>query len=260
LTPPPPVADSARGPQAQPGLKDQHIDIELPQTGNRLLRGMALEDAQSLTPHLVKVELNLRDVLEHSNAVTEFVYFADSGLISVVAESLPNHRAEVGMIGFEGMTGLSVLMSDGYTTNEVMVQSSGEAWRIKSCDLAKALDGSRSLTKFLLRYAHNFLVQSSQTSLANARGLLEQRLARWLLMWHDRLRGKELPVTHEFLSLLLGVRRQGVTVALHELEGKHLIKSTRGVITVLDREGLREMASGFYGVPEAEYDLIISPR
>jgi CRP-like cAMP-binding protein len=221
---------------------------------------MAREDFEALAPLLVKVDLNLRDVLEHSNAATEFVYFAESGLISVVAEAPPNHRAEVGMIGFEGMTGLSVLMSDGYTTNEVMVQSPGEAWRIRADHLAAALDGSRPLTKFLLRYAHNFIVQSSQTSLANARGLLEQRLARWLLMWHDRLRGKELTVTHEFLSLLLGVRRQGVTVTLHELEGKNLIKSTRGMVTVLDREGLREMAAGFYGIPEAEYDLIETYR
>jgi len=154
------------------------------------------------------------------------------------------------MIGFEGMTGLSVLMSDGYTTNEVTVQSAGSAWRIEADHLAAALDGSRPLTKFLLRYAHNFLMQSSQTALANARGLLEHRLARWLLMWHGRLREQLLPVTHEFLSLLLGVRRQGVTVALHELEGKRRIKSTRGTVNILDRDGLREIAGGSTACPK----------
>ncbi|MDB5487297.1 MAG: cyclic nucleotide-binding protein [Reyranella sp.] len=221
--------------------------------GNHLLDGMPQGDSEALMPRLVKVDLILRQVLEQSNAVTEFVYFADRGLISVVAETTPNHRAEVGMIGFEGMTGLSVLMSDGYTSNEVMVQSAGTAWRIEAIHLAAALDDSRPLTKFLLRYAHNFLMQASQTALANARGLLEQRLARWLLMWQDRLRQEALPVTHEFLSLLLGVRRQGVTVTLHELEGRHLIKATRGTITILDRDGLRDVAGGFYGFPEAEY-------
>lgn len=240
--------------------EDQSIDIEPARSGNRLLDGMAESDHRTLAPFLVKVDLSLRQVLEQSNAVTQFVYFAETGLISVVAETLPNHRAEVGMIGFEGMTGLSVLMSDGYTTNEVMVQSAGTAWRIEAGQLAAALDGSRPLTKFLLRYAHNFLMQSSQTALANARGLLEQRLARWLLMWDDRLREQLLPVTHEFLSLLLGVRRQGVTVALHELEGKRLIKSARGTVRILDRDGLRDMAAGFYGVPEAEYDLIVPVR
>jgi CRP-like cAMP-binding protein len=221
--------------------------------GNYLLDGMAEADSDSLAPRLMNVELVLRQVVEQSNEVTQFVYFPQSGLISAVAETPPNHRAEVGMVGFEGMSGLSVLMSDGYTVNEMMVQSAGKAWRIEAGYFASAVDESRQLMKFLLRYAHNFLMQASQTALANARGLLEQRLARWLLMWQDRLRNETLPITHEFLSLLLGVRRQGVTVALHELESRHLIKATRGTIVILDRQGLRDIAGGFYGFPEAEY-------
>jgi CRP-like cAMP-binding protein len=174
---------------------------------------MAEADSYALAPRLTKVNLVLRQVLEQSNEVTQFVYFADSGLISPIAETPPNYRAEVGTIGFEGMTGLSVLMSEGYTVNEIMVQSAGSAWRIESDHLASAPDESRQLLKYLLRYAHNFMMQASQTALANARGLLEQRLARWLLIWQDLLRQETLPITHEFLSLLLGVRRQGVTVA-----------------------------------------------
>ncbi len=243
------------GVEIAPG-EESTINGQTAHTSNRLLNDMARADFEALKPLLERVDLPLKQVLEQSNAITEFVYFPESGLISVVAEASPIHRAEVGMIGFEGMTGFSVLMSDGYTTNETMVQAVGSAWRIRASDLSTLLDDNRSLAKSLLRYAHNFLMQASQTSLANARGLLEQRLARWLLMWHDRLRQHELVITHEFLSLLLGVRRQGVTVALHELEGKHMIRSMRGIVTILDREGLREMAGGFYGVPEAEYDLM----
>src|SRR5215203_2466076 len=140
--------------------EERPIDIP-PKMGNRLLDGMAAPDLEFLKPLLVKVDLQLKQVLEASSAVTEFVYFADSGLMSVVAETQPNHRVEAGMIGFEGMSGLSVLMSDGYTSNEVMVQSAGTAWRLKSGHLVEAMDRSRPLTKFLLRYAHNFLMQSS---------------------------------------------------------------------------------------------------
>jgi CRP-like cAMP-binding protein len=112
----------------------------------------------------------------------------------------------------------------------------------------------------LLRYVHVFMMQASQTALANGRGRLSERLARWLLMWQDRLKTRHLTVTHEFLALLLGVRRQGVTLALHELEGQGLIRGTRNRITVVDREGLLGLANGFYGVPEVEYDRTILRR
>ena len=101
------------------------------------------------------------------------------------------------------------------------------------------------------------MVQGSQTALANGRGRLDERLARWLLMWHDRLESNEFPTTHELLALLLGVRRAGVTVALHELEGRGLIRSLRGRIRIVDRLGLQLAASGFYGIPECEYERSI---
>ncbi len=104
------------------------------------------------------------------------------------------------------------------------------------------------------------MMQASQTALANGRGRLSERLARWLLMWQDRLQTPHLTVTHEFLAILLGVRRQGVTVALHELEGKGVIRGTRNLITVTARKGLLALANGFYGVPEAEYDRTIRER
>ena len=133
------------------------------------------------------------------------------------------------------------------------MQASGSALRISTESLRGMLEASRSLTATLLRYVNVFMVQGSQTALANGRGRLDERLARWLLMWNDRVQPDALAVTHEFLALLLGVRRQGVTVTMHELEGKGLIRSTRGAVRILDREGLAVAANGFYGVPEAEY-------
>ena len=116
---------------------------------------------------------------------------------------------------------------------------------------------SESFTASLLHYARVFLVQTSQTALANGRGKLDERLARWLLMWDDRVFDAGATITHDFLALLLGVTRPGVTIALHELEGKGLIRSTRSHVRILDRDGLRRAANGFYGVPEAEYERSI---
>jgi CRP-like cAMP-binding protein len=141
--------------------------------------------------------------------------------------------------------------------NETMVQSAGAAMRLPGKSLRKMMAASESFTATLLRYVNVFMVQGSQTALANGRGRLDERLARWLLMWHDRVLEDDLLITHEFLALLLGVRRQGVTVALHDLEGKGLIRSARSHIRILDRDGLQEAANGFYGIPEAEYDRAI---
>jgi len=116
---------------------------------------------------------------------------------------------------------------------------------------------SRTLTSVMLCYAQTFMVQSSQTALATGRGVLEERVARWLLMWRDRLQDDNIRITHEFLAVLLGLRRPGVTLTLHVLEGKGLIKASRNLIRIVDRAGLQKAANGFYGIPEAEYDRLI---
>jgi CRP-like cAMP-binding protein len=105
----------------------------------------------------------------------------------------------------------------------------------------------------MLRYGHAFVVQTGHTAMANGRSKVEERLARWLVMAHDRLDGDELPLTHEFLAIMLGVRRPGVTVALNLLEKDGLIDANRGVISIIDRKGLEEKSNGAYGVPEAEF-------
>ena len=224
---------------------------------NRLLAVLSHADRDLLTPALETIELDARQVLEAPSDPISHVYFVESGLVSVVGTTVPDHRIEVGMVGYEGMTGLCIVLGDDRSANETVVQSSGSAMRVNTKTLREMMGESRSLTTTLLRYVNVFMVQGSQTALANGRGKLDERLARWLLMWHDRVLADELIITHEFLALLLGVRRQGVTVTLHELEGKGLIRSTRSHVRILDRDGLQRAANGFYGVPEAEYDRSI---
>ena len=144
---------------------------------------------------------------------------------------------------------------DDRSSNEVIVQSSGTALRTSAADLRRAMVKSPSLAGVFLRYVNTLLAQASHTALANGRGRLEERLARWLLMWQDRLRSDDLHITHDFLSILLGVRRASVTVALHELEGRSLVRATRTLIKILDRDGLRTAANGASALSESTASL-----
>jgi CRP-like cAMP-binding protein len=165
-------------------------------------------------------------------------------------------QAEVAIIGREGMTGLAVILRAGRSPCEVFIQAEGHGQCIEAEDLLTAMEKSKVLQEAFLRFAHVFAVQSGYTALANAHAKLEERLARWLLMAQDRIAHDELLLTHEFLSLMLGVRRAGVTVALQHFENGGLIATNRGSITIKDRDGLEESANGFYGAPEAEYERL----
>ena len=224
---------------------------------NRLLAVLSHADRDLLAPRLEGIELDPRQILEVPSDPISHVYFVESGLVSVVGTTQPDHRIEVGMVGYEGMTGLCIVLGDDRSANETVVQSAGSAMRLPTEALRELMKASRSLTSTLLRYVNVFMVQGSQTALANGRGRLDERLARWLLMWHDRVLADELIITHEFLAVLLGVRRQGVTVALHELAGKGLIRSPPSHVRVLARDALHPEAHRFYGIPEAEYDRSI---
>ncbi len=224
---------------------------------NRLVAALSPADRALLTPYFDAIALDARQILETPHDPISHVYFVESGLVSVVGSTRQGQRIEVGMIGCEGMTGLGVVLGDGRSANETMVQAPGSAMRISSKALRKVMRVSPSLTATVLRYAYVFMLQGSQTALANGRGRLDERLARWLLMWHDRVEGDNLTITHEFLALLLGVRRPGVTETLHMLESKSLIRTTRSQVRIRDREGLQLAANGFYGIPEAEYDRAI---
>jgi CRP-like cAMP-binding protein len=164
---------------------------------------------------------------------------------------------EIGVIGREGVTGIAIILGAEASSHSIYMQVAGAAWRIDADRLRNAMEKSRSLHAVLLRYVKVFMAQISETALANGRSKIEQRLARWLLMADDRLDSAELPLRHEFLAMMLGVRRPGVTEAIHALEGKGLIKNSRGHLFITDRDGLVEEANGCYGAAEAEYRSLI---
>jgi CRP-like cAMP-binding protein len=222
---------------------------------NRLLSSLSDEEFGLLAPSLKRVTLPLGTVLERIDASIEHAYFMESGFASVIAGG--NKEVETALIGFEGVTAVSLLMGDDWSINKTFIQAEGTAMRISAQDLEHALGGCPSLHGFLLRYALAFSVQVSQTAVANGRATIEKRLARWLLMAQDRFRSDTFPLTHEFIATMLCVRRSGVTVALHVLEGDGLIKASRKNIAVLDRPGLEKKSDPSYGIAEQEYERLV---
>jgi CRP-like cAMP-binding protein len=218
---------------------------------NGLLAAMSPGDLALLKPKLKPLTLKLRKVLEPANKPVKANYFLTSGLASVIAIGKNGDRLEVGIIGREGMTGLPVVLGNDRSPNETFIQVEGTAVCITADDLRQAMRKSASLSRVLLNFVNAFLIQTSHTALSNGRASIVERLARWLLMAHDRLGGSEVPLTHEFLSLMLGVRRAGVTGGLNQLDHKGVIRLSRGRIEIIDRDGLINSANGTYGIPEA---------
>lgn len=224
-----------------------------PSGQNNLIATLSEGDRALLTDALEPVKMDRGMILEAVNAPVETVYFPVSGVASVLAVSSEGHRVEAGLFGRDGMTGVSVLIETDRSPNETLMQVPGHGHSIAVGEFRKVIGQSPSLRRHLLRFVQALMSQTSQTALINARMKLEHRLARWLLMCHDRIDGNKLNVTHEFLSIMLGVRRAGVTVGTHMLEEKRLIRAARGCIEVLDRKGLEREAEYSYGIPEAEY-------
>jgi CRP-like cAMP-binding protein len=189
-----------------------------------------------LQPHLEALPLDVRKSLEVPNLRIDDVYFPNVGIASVVAIQEEDTRVEVGLVGSEGMTGTSVVLGSDRSPNETYMQVAGEGQRITVFHLRAAMKASEAMHDLFLKYVQVFLVQTAQTAMANARAKIDARLARWLLMAHDRVQANTLPLTHEFLALMLGVRRASV---------------------VLDRKGIERTAGGTYGTPEAEFRRLI---
>ncbi|SDO31242.1 cAMP-binding domain of CRP or a regulatory subunit of cAMP-dependent protein kinases [Methylobacterium phyllostachyos] len=226
---------------------------------NILLAALSEADGTLLEPHWEAIDLPVGLVLaEPANAIGHAV-FVETGLCSVVSSLSESGRIEVGLFGRDGMAIPALVLGSDTIPHQVFMQVAGRGRRIPVPALRAAIAQSPSLRDLLLRYAQTFHVQVAQTAIANAGATAEERLARWLLMYHDRQDGDDLPVTHEFLSIMLGVRRPTVTVAIHTLEGEGLIRARRGRIRVLSRERLEQAAGQAYGPAEAEYERLIGP-
>jgi CRP-like cAMP-binding protein len=177
---------------------------------NLLLASLSSSDRRRLQAHLQPVTLALRQVLEQPDKRVDAVYFPEAGFASVVAIQADDTHVEVGLIGREGMTGLTIVLGNHRAPHSTYMQAAGQGQCIKAVELRKAMQASPSLQGALLKYVQVFMVQTAHTAVANARAKIEARLARWILMAQDRLDGTSLPLTHEFLSFMLGVRRAGV--------------------------------------------------
>ncbi|MEL6065008.1 MULTISPECIES: Crp/Fnr family transcriptional regulator [unclassified Methylobacterium] len=213
---------------------------------NRLLAALAPEEFGRLAPALELVPLAPHDVLIAPQQPITQAFFVEDGIVSLVADTR-EARIEIGLTGREGFVGVPLALGAETTPHTAIVQAGGEALRIVAGALEDALDASAGLRRVLGRYVQSLIVQVGQTVYANADLTVEARLARWILMTHDRLEQDELPLTHETLSKMLGVRRPTVTMATHTLEGAGMIRARRGRITVVDRVKLEGLAGAIYG-------------
>jgi CRP-like cAMP-binding protein len=224
---------------------------------NLLLGQMSGRDFAILQPFLEEVEVERGDIIGRPDEPPEHIYFPENLIVSVLVAMRDGHQIEVGMIGREGMTGISNLLGVDRSPYEALIQVPGRTLRIRTDNLSQVITTSQTLHSLLLKYVQVCNVQAACTALSHGGYTISARLARWLLMCHDRLEGKDIPLVHEILAIMLGVRRPGVTEHLHLLESVHAIKATRGLIRIIDRPKLLKAAGDSYGLPESEYERLI---
>ncbi len=234
------------------GLSPEAREDVLSKNRNGLLEALSAEDFALLSPHLEEVQLPRREYLERRGRQVEHVYFPDTGVASVIAAGGAARTIEIGLIGREGMSGLSATLGRGRASYDILMQVAGFGRRVLADIVRSAMDESAVLRRCLLSYAHAFSVQIGATTLSKAHSKLEERLSRWLLMVHDRVDGDEIRVTHATLASLLGARRVGVTIVLGRLEERRLVEMKRGAVIILDRDALERCANGAYGMAESE--------
>ena len=229
-------------------------------TRSLLLRSMDPADFALIETGLERAEFGMGDVLHGPGQPIDRVHFVEQGVVSVVDEQESGQQVELGLVGYEGLTGLTAILAVPTSPHRYMVQGSGcSTLHIAADRLLETCRANSGLQSVLLRYGHIQTVQLASTASSNALLTLPERLARWLLMVHDRVDGDRLELTHEFMATMLAVRRSGVTVTLHQLEEAGAIQGRRGTVIVTDRARLRELAGEGYGAAEREYCALIAP-
>ena len=224
---------------------------------NRLLASLPPAVLASLLPKLSPVILMLRQVICPPDTVIEAVYFPESGMISLVDTLEDGMRAEVGVIGREGMLGMPLLAGVSTSFVEAQVQMSGTALRMTASDFNVEVEANVTLRRLLLRYNEALQAQIMQTAACNANHALEQRLCRWLLMAHDRAEDDELPLTQDFMALMLGVARPSITISAGILQRAGLIRYVAGRVTVLDRANLEAAACECHGAVHRRFVTVL---
>ena len=224
---------------------------------NRLLRALPLAEYERLLPELTAERLLYKQVLVEPDAPIRDVYFPRVGVCSMIATEQAGGDIEVGTVGRDGFVGLPVLHGTDRMPYRVTVQIEGDAWRLSAVAFTRLVDERPTVRKLVLRFAQYFADQTSQSVACNRLHTLEERCARWHLMTHDRVGGDAFELTHEFLSLMLGVRRAGVTVATGALQAAEILRYSCGRITVLDRPRLEEASCGCYHITRTAQDRLL---
>jgi CRP-like cAMP-binding protein len=232
--------------------QDAHGSVE-----NLILASLPAEERARLLSQMERVELPRGLVVIEPEEAIPYAYFPAGALISLVSMTEEGRAVEVGTIGREGMAGLPIVLGGGTTPMRSVVQIEGGAYRLRAGLARREFDAGGALQKALHRYMHALFVASSQSAACNALHRLEGRLCRWLLVASDGVGSESLPLTHEYLAIMLGVRRAGVTEACGLLRDEGLIDYTRGMIRLTDREGLEDMACECYQVQRKEFDRML---
>ncbi|HET7601000.1 MAG TPA: Crp/Fnr family transcriptional regulator [Gemmatimonadales bacterium] len=224
---------------------------------NRILTGLPPEEYARLRPYLTTRFFERSEPLWEPNQPITGAYFPIDAVASVLAVTGDGSAIEVGTIGNEGVVGLPLFLGAATAPGRSLVQIGGEMAAMPAEAFCREAGAGRALDRLLQRYTQGFLTQVSQTTVCNYHHLLPQRLARWVLMVHDRVGRGELELTHEFLGQMLGVRRATVTETLAQLKRQGLIRYRRGVLTVLDRTGLERATCECYRIVRDEFDRLL---
>jgi CRP-like cAMP-binding protein len=223
---------------------------------NRLLAAIPSEVKAGLEPNLERVSLPFKEVLYESRQLIEYVYFPMNGVISLLTIVEECILAEVGLVGNEGMVGVSVFLGIEATPFKAIVQVPGEAMRMKADVFKDLVNPDSPLYSLLLPYTHALMFQTAQSAACNSHHSVEKRCCRWLLTVRDRVHSDRFPLTHEFLSQMLGVRRASITVVAGRLQKAGLIRYSRGQMTILDNQGLKALSCKCYRFVKEEEDRL----
>src|SRR5262249_18975595 len=227
---------------------------------NVILRGLPPDAFARLRPHLRRVLLQRQQILQEAHRPIDGVSFIERGVAILLARTKRDGQIGVATIGRAGLAGVPAVLGTMRSPHRCLVQVPGEALQIGSKDLRRAIDESPLLRQLLMNYIQALLVQRSQTTLCNARHSLEGRLARWLLLSHDRLDGDTIPLTHDLFSMMLGVRRAGVTTALEQLALRGAVRKARGRVEILDRALIERISCECYQIIAKEHQRLIGVR
>jgi len=248
---------SITGATSRAAVDRDEVPVER-KVGNRLLASLSPEDFGLLAPHLEPVSFAVGDFITRTGDPIESICFLEQGIAGVLDSLDDDRRYAVGLVGAEGFIGWPLVMGDDRSPYDVTMRAErGQALRMPAKALLAAVDQSPPLRMTLLRFAHVFMLQMGRTVVSSLAHSIERRMARWILLYHDRVQADEICMTHEEFRLMLGVRRSSVTDALHRLEEEHAIRAVRAKVLVHDRTKLMALAGDTYGQPEQDYARLL---